>query len=125
MVASGSPLMPPLEAGAGDAAAAIGAVHVRLARERDEALRAQEALSAIQTEAAVPDGARIVAALRGSGYGIPAVRDVVGTLHRLEGISEGVAEARQILDLRLDQIAARTIALLRAGTDLAAVLEAP
>jgi DNA-binding transcriptional MerR regulator len=171
-----------------DAAAAVGAVHVRLARERAEALRAQEALSAIQAEAAVPDGggveggatdggsadsdamtitelagalgvrtstlrfweqeglavparvtsqrarqygptaireARIVAALRGSGYGIPAVRDVVATLHRLEGISEGVAEARQILDRRLDQIAARTITLLRAGADLAAVLEAP
>jgi len=153
------------------AAAAIGTVHVRLARERDEALRAQEALSAIQAEAAVPDGdtmtitelagalgvrtstlrfweqeglavpervttlrarrygtgaireARIVAALRSSGYGIPAARDVVATLHQLEGTSEGIAEARRILDRRLDQIAARTIALLRAGADLAAVLE--
>ncbi len=167
-----------------EAAAAIGAVHVRLARERDEALRAQQALSAIQAEAAVPDGggadggateggsadgdtmtitelaaalgvrtstlrfweqeglavphrvttlrarqygpaaireARIVAALRSSGYGIPAVRDAVATLRGLEGVTE----ARQILDRRLDQIAARTIALLRAGADLAAVLEAP
>jgi DNA-binding transcriptional MerR regulator len=167
-----------------DAAAAIGAVHVRLAREREEALRAQEALNAIQGEAAAADGAgadgdnadrhtadvmtitelaaalgvrtstlrfweqeglavpkrvttlrarqygpaaireaRIVAALRSSGYGIPAVREVVETLRGLEGRSEGVAEARRILGTRLDQIAARTVALLRAGADLAAVLE--
>ena len=180
----------PDERGPADAAAAIGAVHVRLARERDEALRAQEALRAIQDEAAAlersraegdsADGramdsstadsgadtmtitelaaalgvrtstlrfweqeglaipervttlrarqygtraireARIVAALRGSGYGIPAVRDVVATLRGLEG----VAEAQRILNRRLDQIAARTVALLRAGADLAAVLDA-
>jgi DNA-binding transcriptional MerR regulator len=172
-----------------DAAAAIGAVHVRLARERDEALRAREALRAIQAEAAaaeapdadpatdptaaapdragdtmtitelaaalgvrtstlrfweqeglaVPDRvttlrarqyetgaiqeARIVAALRSSGYGIPAVRDVVATLRQVDGIAEGSAQAEQILDRRLDQIAARTVALLRAGADLAAVLD--
>lgn len=176
-----------------DAAAAIGAVHVRLARERDEALRAREALRAIQAEAAaavapdadptdaapdragdtmtitelaaalgvrtstlrfweqeglaVPDRvttlrarqygtgaiqeARIVAALRSSGYGIPAVRDVVATLRQVDGIAEGQidgvaegsAQAEQILDRRLAQIAARTVALLRAGADLAAVLD--
>lgn len=174
-----------------DAAAAIGAVHVRLARERDEALRAREAVRAIQAEAAAPavaseadttdaapddtmtitelaaalgvrtstlrfweqeglavpdrvttlrarqygtgaiQEARIVAALRSSGYGIPAVRDVVATLHQLDGVAEGqvdgVAEgavrAEQILDRRLDQIAVRTVALLRAGADLAAVLD--
>jgi DNA-binding transcriptional MerR regulator len=159
-----------------DAAAEIGTVHVRLARERDEALRAQEALSAIQGEAAVPDGnvtnadtmtitelaaalgvrtstlrfweqeglavpervttvrarrygteaireARIVAALRSSGYGIPAVRDVVATLRGLENAAEGISEAARILDRRLDQIAARTVALLRAGADIAAILD--
>ena len=165
-----------------DAAAAVGAVHVQLARERDEALRAREALHAIQGEAggageagqaepiestadtmtvtelaaalgvrtstlrfwdqeglAVPDRvttlrarqygtgaireARVVAALRGSGYGIPAVRDVVGTLRRVDGIADGVAAADRILDRRLDQIATRSVALLRAGTDLAAVLD--
>ena len=37
-----------------EAAAAITAVHVRLARERDEALRAQAALRAIQAEATSP-----------------------------------------------------------------------
>ncbi|MEV0952385.1 MerR family transcriptional regulator [Promicromonospora sp. NPDC050249] len=168
-----------------DAAAAIGAVHVRLARERDEALRAREALRAIQAEAATPDAdadpaadpspgraddtmtitelaaalgvrtstlrfweqeglavpdrvttlrarqygtgaiqeARIVAALRSSGYGIPAVRDVVATLRQVGGAAEGAVRAEQILDRRLDQIAARTVALLRAGADLAAVLD--
>jgi len=165
-----------------DAAAAIGAVHVRLARERDEALRAQQALHAIQGEATGPDAgastapaatadtmtitelaaalgvrtstlrfweqeglavpervttlrarqygtgaireARIVAALRSSGYGVPAVRDVVATLRQVDGIAEGIADAERILDGRLDQIAVRTVALLRAGADLAAVLEA-
>lgn len=165
-----------------DAAAAIGAVHVRLARERDEALRAREALRAIRAEAAAPDAdptdatpdragdtmtitelaaalgvrtstlrfweqeglavpdrvttlrarqygtgtiqeARIVAALRSSGYGIPAVRDVVATLREVDGVAEGAVQAEQILDRRLDQIAARTVALLRAGADLAAVLD--
>ncbi|WP_125775584.1 MerR family transcriptional regulator [Antribacter gilvus] len=147
-----------------DAAAAISEVHVGLARERDEALRAQAALSAIEAEAGtdsmtitqlaaalgvrpstlrfweqeglvVPERvtslrarrygqaaireARVVAALRSSGYGIPAVREVVATLHRLEGVTA----ARRILDRRLDQIAARSVALLRAGADLAAVVE--
>jgi DNA-binding transcriptional MerR regulator len=169
-----------------DAAAAIGAVHVRLARERDEALRAREAIRTIQAEAAdatdavsdhvgdtmtitelaaalgvrtstlrfweqeglaVPDRvttlrarqygtgaiqeARIVAALRSSGYGIPAVRDVVATLRQLDGVAEGLVDgvaegtvrAEQILDRRLDQIAVRTVALLRGGADLAAVLD--
>jgi DNA-binding transcriptional MerR regulator len=168
-----------------DAAAAIGAVHVRLARERDEALRAREALRAIQAEAvatvapagdptdAVPDRAgdtmtitelaaalgvrtstlrfweqeglavpdrvttlrarqygtgaiqeaRIVAALRSSGHGIPAVRDVVATLREVDGVAGGTAQAERILDRRLDQIGARTVALLRAGADLAAVLD--
>ena len=153
-----------------EAAAAITAVHVRLARERDEALRAQAALRAIQAEATSPDGeraddamtitelaaalgvrastlrfweqeglvspdrvtslrarryglaaireARIVAALRNSGYGIPAVHGIMGSLHGLGGI----AEAEQILQRRLDQIAARSVALLRAGADLAAVV---
>ncbi|MGW2093454.1 MerR family transcriptional regulator [Promicromonospora sukumoe] len=170
-----------------DAAAAVGAVHVRLARDRDEALRAQAALLAIQDEPLdaddgtpargaraadattdaltitqlaaalgvrtstlrfweqegllVPDRvtslrarqygpgavreARIVTALRGSGYGIPSVRDVVVSLRSLPGADEGVARARQLLDRRLDQIATRSVALLRAGADLAALLDPP
>jgi len=153
-----------------EAAAAITAVHVRLARERDETLRAQSALRAIRAEATVPDReraddamtitelaaalgvrpstlrfweqeglvmpdrvtslrarrygvaaireARIVAALRNSGYGIPAVRATMDSLHGLGGI----AEAERVLQQRLDQIAARSVALLRAGADLAAVV---
>jgi DNA-binding transcriptional MerR regulator len=145
-------------------------VHVRLARERDEALRAQQALRTIQAEADAPGferesdamtitelagalnvrpstlrfweqeglitpervtslrarrydlpaiaAARIVAALRGAGYGIPAVRELMASLHRLDG----QGEAQNILRQRLDRLATRTVALLRAGTDLAAVI---
>ena len=64
--------------------------------------------------------ARIVAALRNSGYGIPAVRGIMGSLHGLGGI----AEAERMLQRRLDQLAGRSVALLRAGADLAAVVEA-
>ncbi|WSG19459.1 MerR family transcriptional regulator [Nonomuraea sp. NBC_01738] len=155
-----------------EAAAAVGAMHVRLARERDEALRAQQALRAIRDEKNAPEperegdamtitelaaaldvrpstlrfweqeglvmpervtslrarryglpairAARIVAALRGTGYGIPAVRDLMGSLNRLDG----PGETQRILRGRLDQIALRTVALLRAGTDLAAVVMA-
>ena len=154
-----------------EAAAAITAVHVRLARERDEALRAQDALRAIRAEATLPEHeraddamtitelaaalgvrastlrfweqeglvspdrvtslrarryglaaireARIVAALRNSGYGIPAVHGIIDSLHGIGGI----AAADQILQHRLHQIAARSVALLRAGSDLAAVVE--
>ncbi|MFF1560598.1 MerR family transcriptional regulator [Streptomyces sp. NPDC058279] len=152
------------------AASAVNEVHVRLARERDEALRALQALGAIEAEAGGTDheqegdamtitelaaalgvrtstlrfweeeglvapervtslrarryglpairAARIVAALRGAGYGIPAVREVMGSLHR----TGGPEEARRVLSGRLDRIANRTVALLRAGADLAAVV---
>ncbi|MGW7488479.1 MerR family transcriptional regulator [Streptomyces sp. NPDC054786] len=63
--------------------------------------------------------ARIVVALRGAGYGIPAVREILGSLHRLDG----VGEAQRILRQRLEGIATRSVALLRAGADLAAVIE--
>ncbi|MYS87485.1 MerR family transcriptional regulator [Embleya scabrispora] len=155
-----------------EAASAIGTVHVRLAREREEALHAQQALRAIQAEAHPPEfeqdsdaltitelagaldvrpstlrfweqeglvtpervtslqarrygpsaagAARIVAALRSSGYGIPAVREIMGSLGRLDGLGE----TQRILQQRLDRIAIRTVALLRAGADLAAVVTA-
>ncbi|MFF5183293.1 MerR family transcriptional regulator [Streptomyces sp. NPDC000345] len=154
-----------------EAAAAINAVHVRLAREREEALRAQQALCAIRAEAgtrafehegdamtitelaaalevrpstlrfweqeglvtpervtslrarrygvAAVGAARIVAALRGAGYGIPAVREIMGSLRRFEGLEE----TGRVLQQRLDRIAARTVDLLRAGADLAVVVE--
>ncbi|MYT29635.1 MULTISPECIES: MerR family transcriptional regulator [unclassified Streptomyces] len=161
-----------------EAASAVSAVHVRLAQERDEALRAQQALHAIRAEGHAPTfrsasdaastaerdtmtitqlagalgvrpstlrfweqeglvspervtslrarryglsdirAARIVAALRNAGYGIPAVREIIGGLRRLDGLGE----TERVLQQRLDQIAARTVALLEAGTDLAAVV---
>ncbi|KUN88652.1 MerR family transcriptional regulator [Streptomyces griseoruber] len=152
-----------------EAASAISAVHVRLAREREEVLRAQEALRAIRREAGsgepeagsdamtitelagalgvrpstlrfweqeglvTPErvtslrarryglpavrAARVVAALRGGGYGIPAVREIMGSLDRLDGLEA----TGRVLRERLDRIADRTVALLRAGADLAAV----
>ncbi|MFI7005905.1 MerR family transcriptional regulator [Streptomyces sp. NPDC050145] len=63
--------------------------------------------------------ARVVVALRGAGHGIPAVRDIVAAL---DGV-EGRAEARRALTERLESIAVRSIALLRAGADLAALIE--
>ncbi|BDH13014.1 MerR family transcriptional regulator [Streptomyces hygroscopicus] len=62
--------------------------------------------------------ARIVVALRGAGYGIPAVREAMGSLQRLDGLDE----TQRILRHRVDQIATRTMALLRAGSDLATVV---
>ncbi len=153
-----------------EAASVINGVHVRLAREREEALRAQEALRAIRAETDTPGtpqdsdtmtitalagalgvrtstlrfwedeglvfpervtslrarrygpaaigAARIVAALRASGYGIAAAREVMGSLDRLDGLEE----AERILRKRLDRLASRSVALLRAGADLAAVV---
>ncbi|MGI5404760.1 MerR family transcriptional regulator [Streptomyces sp. CA-135486] len=101
-----------------------GALHVRpstlrfweqeglVTPERVTSLRARRyGLSAIRA-------ARIVVALRGAGYSIPAVREIMGSLHRLDG----PGETQHILRQRLDQIATRTVALLRAGADLAAVV---
>lgn len=160
-----------------EAASAINEMHVRLAREREEALRAQQALRAIQAEADTPEfdqdveqdsdamtitelsralgvrpstlrfweheglvtpervtslqarrydrsairTARIVAALRSTGYGIPAVREIAGSLRQLDSAEE----AQRVLRARLDAIALRTVGLLRAGTDLATVVTDP
>ncbi|WP_350347703.1 MerR family transcriptional regulator [Agromyces sp. G08B096] len=63
--------------------------------------------------------ARIVAALRSAGSGIPAIREVLATL----GDAGGLAHAERVLDRRLASIAARSVALLRAGADLATVID--
>ncbi|MZD05919.1 MerR family transcriptional regulator, partial [Streptomyces sp. SID5785] len=63
--------------------------------------------------------ARVVVALRGAGYGVPAVREAVAALDR----AEGRGEARRLLRARLRSVAARSVALLKAGADLAAVIE--
>lgn len=66
--------------------------------------------------AAVRD-ARITAALRAAGYGIPAVRRAVDAVRRLD-----VVDTLDALDARLGVIAQRTAALLMAGTDVARLL---
>jgi DNA-binding transcriptional MerR regulator len=156
-----------------EAASAISALHVQLTHEREEALRAQQALRSLRAEAETPEteydtdamtitqlataldvrpstlrfweeeglvlpervtslrarryglpairAARIVAALRSTGHGIPAVREIVDSLHRFDGQEQ----TQRVLSERLDDIAARTVALLRAGADLAAVVTAP
>jgi DNA-binding transcriptional MerR regulator len=151
------------------AAAEIGAVHVRLAREREQLLQAQQALRSIEAETRSPtpepddamtitelalalgvrtstlrfwekeglvtphrvtslqvriyDGRsiralRIVAALRGAGYRIPAVREVLASLDALDSRD---ATAR-IVQQRLDHLATRTVALLEAGADIARII---
>jgi len=62
--------------------------------------------------------ARIVAALRAGGYRIPAVHAVMSSL---QGLGDAT-EARSALRARLENIAARSAALLRAGADLADLL---
>lgn len=174
-----------------DAAARVGALHVTLARERDEALVARRALLAIRAEggptgetgpdeggpsANVPAGAagdeddvltitglaaalgvrastlrhwereglvapervatragthgarayppaavreaRITAALRSAGYPVPAVRETIAALRRLDDVAPTLAA----LGARLDAIARRTVALLAAGSDVARLL---
>jgi hypothetical protein len=64
--------------------------------------------------------ARIVAALRRAGYGVPAVRELMSALDH----ADGLGAADRVLQSRLDGIAGRTVALLRAGSDLADVLDA-
>lgn len=162
-----------------EAAAELGAVHMRLATERARLLQAQEALRTIRADTAeaadADSGAepaasdadaamtitalsralgvrsstlrfwereglvaprrvtslqirvydppsiralRVVAALRGAGYRIPAVREIVASLHDVDTRGATGRALRQ----RLDALALRTVALLEAGADLADVL---
>lgn len=169
------------------AAASVAELHVGLAYERAEVLRAQEALRAIRAESTAPAGppppsdagsgagadgdgdgdamtitqlaealgvrtstlrfweaegllapervtsqrvrrypptavarARVVVALRSAGHPVPAVRDLLAAL---DGAS-GVERAEGVLRERLERVARRSVALLRAGADLADVVEA-
>ncbi|MFI6944282.1 MerR family transcriptional regulator [Streptomyces sp. NPDC050418] len=66
--------------------------------------------------------ARITAALRAGGYGIPEVRDAIGTLRDLgnTGPADGDADRTlAALDARIESLTARMLALLRTGTHLA------
>ncbi|MFD6055503.1 MerR family transcriptional regulator [Agromyces sp. NPDC060279] len=63
--------------------------------------------------------ARVVAALREGGAGIPAIRSIVATL----GDEPGIASADRALDARLDALAERSVMLLRASAALVELLE--
>ncbi|GAA1196902.1 MerR family transcriptional regulator [Prauserella alba] len=62
--------------------------------------------------------ARIAAALRTAGYGIPAVRDTLDAVRELGDVDAPI----EALQERLTDIARRTIALVAAGADVAALL---
>lgn len=62
--------------------------------------------------------ARIIVALRSAGYRIPEVREALQAVRALGEVDEPLAA----LHHRLDTIARRTVALLAAGADLAALL---
>lgn len=149
-----------------EAAAAVSALHVGLAKERDDARAAVAALHTIRAEArgaptdadddamtitqladalgvrpstlrfwerqrlVAPDRvtsygarrypaaaireARITAALRAAGYGIPAVRQTIDAVRRLDGVDDPLDALRE----RLDAIGRRTLALLDAGAEI-------
>ncbi|MFF0739490.1 MerR family transcriptional regulator [Streptomyces sp. NPDC004111] len=77
-------------------------------------------LRARRYDPAAIDAARVVTALRAAGYAIPAVREVMDSLRD----AAGQDRAEHLLRTRLDLIATRSLALLRAGADLAALVPA-
>ncbi|MGW7417804.1 MerR family transcriptional regulator, partial [Streptomyces sp. NPDC054863] len=102
-----------------------GALGVRTSTLRfweEEGLLAPERVTSLRARRYGPrtvGTARIVLALRGAGYGIAAVREALTALQQ----DDDPVETARVLQDRLDRIAARTVALLRAGADLAAVVE--
>ncbi|GAB3259339.1 hypothetical protein GCM10027562_21750 [Arthrobacter pigmenti] len=64
--------------------------------------------------------ARIVAAFRAAGYGIPDVLEIIRSIRRLEDLDN----PREALRSRLDAIAGRTLALLSAGADITELIKA-
>lgn len=63
--------------------------------------------------------ARITAALRAAGYRIPDVQEAMAAIHRLRDVADPLAA----LAARIDAIAGRMLALLRAGNDLADIID--
>jgi DNA-binding transcriptional MerR regulator len=90
--------------------------------EREGLLRPERAerLNARSYPVSAIREARVVAALRAGGYRIPAVRSVMESLREINDTDD----ARSALEGRLRTIAARSEALLRAGTDIAELLSA-
>ncbi|WP_017626515.1 MerR family transcriptional regulator, partial [Nocardiopsis chromatogenes] len=64
--------------------------------------------------------ARITAALRTAGYRIPDVQRTIASVRGIEGLDEPLA----VLETRIDAIADRMVALLRAGAALSEVIAA-
>ncbi|MDN5723637.1 MAG: MerR family transcriptional regulator [Corynebacterium sp.] len=62
--------------------------------------------------------ARITAALRAAGYRIPDVQNAMRSIRQLHDVEE----PSKALENRIDAIAQRTRALLRAGADLAEMI---
>lgn len=106
----------------GELAAALGVRTSKLRFWEQEGLIRPDRVTRLGARRFPPSAvgeARIVQALRGAYYGVPAVREIIGRLREVGG----TGDADRILADRLDRIAARSVALLRAGTDLAAVIE--
>ena len=62
--------------------------------------------------------ARVIAALRAAGYGIPAIREVLPSIGALDE-----RRARDALELRLQTIARQSLGLVAAGSDIVKLLE--
>jgi DNA-binding transcriptional MerR regulator len=65
--------------------------------------------------------ARITAALRAAGYRIPDVRRTMAAVRHLHDLDDPL----KALDSHVETITRRTLALLRAGTDLADIIAGP
>lgn len=78
-------------------------------------------LSARRYPPGAVNDARIVAALRAGGYRIPAVNAVMASLRTIDDTTN----ARDALRSRLNNVASRSEALLRAGKDITDLLRAP
>lgn len=106
----------------GELAAALGVRPSTLRFWEDEGLVHPDRVTSLAVRRYPPAAvgeARIVVALRSAGYRVPDVRRTVAALRRLDGLDEPVG----VLRGRLDAIARRTVALLRAGADVARLLD--
>jgi DNA-binding transcriptional MerR regulator len=123
-----APVASPIDRGPRDDAMTITelaeALGVRTSTLRfweQEGLVAPERVTSLRVrryEPAEIQSLRIVAALRAAGYRIPAIRDILASLNGLARRDSTAA----ILQQRLDDVARRSVSLLEAGADLAALL---
>ncbi|WP_448808807.1 MerR family transcriptional regulator [Agromyces bauzanensis] len=102
-------------------ASALGVRSSTLRFWEQEDLVTSRRVTSLQVRVYDPAGiraVRIVAALRSAGYRIPAIRTILASLDDLGGRDTTAA----MLQHRLDELAARTVALLEAGADFARIL---